>query len=501
MKMLFIYPDIDFDTPGAGYKGEISLAIGYLSAILKKHGHIVKLIHIVNDIEKESLIGQIEEFHPDLIGFSTISQIFSYVRRYAGWIKERLDVPIIVGGAHPSLNPNETIVVENIDMICVGEGELSLLELCDNIQTMKPIDNIPSIWLKKDGAIKKNPVRALVENLDDLPMPDRDIFDIPNLNYHTNKKYPYTIIKASRGCPFNCSYCSNHKFRELYPNKDKMVRFHSVGRVIEEARRILEKTPDLKLFYFHDDIFPVYKNWFREFASEYKKEIGLPYRCKARVELMDEEFACLLKKSGCFRVQIGIESGNEEILKLLKRPVAAEKVFAAFRLCEKYGIQTQSFNMVGIPHEDSGKILDTIKINAKANPGVIITSIYYPLPNTELYNVCKEEKLLTGSEFVSMHSDSAIVLKDITPVKVKFFHRYFRVLVILYHFLFNLPLGISTSAVRLLDGILKNARLPHGFLIWIHDRYFKNVLLDRSYFVVEDKIFGGKKTKAVRRLK
>lgn len=180
MRITFVYLDLATDNPS--YSGYFYHGIAYLSAVLKKAGFQTNLIQLTKEISSVEFQERIKTLKPDLIGFSATSHMFPFVQKYAAAAKEITAVPIICGGVHPTLCPEEVLADKNIDMICRGEGELALLELCQKMEKGEPIENIENIWVKKDGKIYKNKIRPVITDLDSLPFPDREIFDYPNLN-------------------------------------------------------------------------------------------------------------------------------------------------------------------------------------------------------------------------------------------------------------------------------------------------------------------------------
>ena len=170
MKVLFIYPDICIAS------GRFQEGIGYMSAVLKKAGHSTSLLHIEKELSRKELWDSVGSFAPDLIGFSATTNQYPYVEQYAGWVKERFDVPIVCGGIHPTMSPEEVIADKHIDMVCIGEGEYPLLELADGLENGKNICGIKNLWVKEAGTVHRNEMRPLIANLDELPFPDRDLF-------------------------------------------------------------------------------------------------------------------------------------------------------------------------------------------------------------------------------------------------------------------------------------------------------------------------------------
>jgi len=170
LKVLFIYPDI------WAYGGDFYYGIGYLSGVLRMSGHQTSLLHVTKEISKKRFTDEVERIRPDLIGFTSTSNQFPYVRLYASWIKEAFDLPVVCGGIHATLCPDEVISCGNIDIACIGEGEYPLLELANTLEDGNMPAKIHNLWIKRSGTITRSSLRPLISNLDVLPFADREIF-------------------------------------------------------------------------------------------------------------------------------------------------------------------------------------------------------------------------------------------------------------------------------------------------------------------------------------
>lgn len=465
IKVTFLYPDFfQYDEEHYLPEGRIYLGIAYLSAYVKREGHATSLLHITRPLYKEELLMMVEREKPDLLAVSTTTHMFPHVQKWVRWVKEEMgDLFVVGGGAHPTIDPEGAMRDAPFDAVCLGEGEEALAELCAALEEGKDPSCIPSLWFRRGEDLVRNPVRPLLENLDELPFPDRSIFDPANF---CPQQHERGTLMASRGCPYSCTYCSNHAQRRIYPNKDKYVRFHSVDRVMEEIRRIIEEDREGRLRYirFDDDILTLDREWFRELARRYKREVELPFICNSRVNLLDEETVRLLAEAGCSVVCMGIECGNERIRrKILRRHMSNSQIVEAFRLCRKYGIKTVSTNMVSLPDEDLDCLLDTIKLNALARPHCMQVSTYHPYPNTELYEYCRAKGLLTG-----MHVDTIFDGRSSLDVGLfrepdyLFVKQKFYPLAEVYSRLYELG-GLGRFGERVLDGLIQGRSLPWRF--------------------------------------
>lgn len=252
----------------------------YLSSLLKKNRHCVE-VFIQNSSDIKNLINGIDEYRPDIIGFYCTTGIYPWVLYTASFLKNKFPkIKIILGGPHPTFFP-EIIKESSVDIICRGEAELALLELLERIDKDRDYTDIENLWIKKDGKIFANDVRPLLENLDSLPFPDRDLYI---------KRYPFLnksqkVFMAGRGCPFSCSFCFNARFRDLYKGKGCYVRLRSVENLISEIEYVKDNYK-LNTVYIQDDTFILNKKWTLEFLKEYKKKIDLPFICLIRADYL-----------------------------------------------------------------------------------------------------------------------------------------------------------------------------------------------------------------------
>ena len=222
------------------YRGSTSLGIQYLSSMLKKGGHEVQLLFDpgVDDnlfirwraLQKlnryDKLLAKACKFPPDLVAFSVPSNLYPFVENMAALLKRELKVPAIAGGPHPTALPEYVLSNENIDMVCIGEGDYAMLELADKLENGRNVYSVPNIWFKKNGRIIKNTLRPLIENLDSLPYPDKELF------YDYGAFEELIPVLAGRGCPFQCTFCFNHAYQRLYRGKGRYVRMRSVDNLI-----------------------------------------------------------------------------------------------------------------------------------------------------------------------------------------------------------------------------------------------------------------------------
>jgi radical SAM superfamily enzyme YgiQ (UPF0313 family) len=391
MRVLFIYPNLNAQV-GFNY------GVAFLSACLKEQGHSTALLDINEnldfDLDLPRIRDEITAFAPDLIGFSVVTNQYRFARDIARDIKSYSSIPIICGGIHPTMDPESVLKEGCFDYVCVGEGEHALVELVDALEHGKATREIKNIWCKENGMIVENTVRPFVP-LESLPPKDYEIFDFQKM---IDAKDGWVGIMSSRGCPFNCSYCFNHRLRALYrqhlgcsASELNYIRHHPVRDVIKEIESLRSAYDNIKMLIFDDDLFTLNKEYLREFCAEYSSRIDLPFVCNAHVKAFDEDRARYLKEAGCQIVKFGLESGSERVRReILNRQMSNDDIKKAFAIAENCGFHTSAFVIIGFPHETIAEIYETIDLLANIKPGRFRWSIFFPYINTRAYDIASE---------------------------------------------------------------------------------------------------------------
>jgi len=397
MKILFVYPDINVRGGAMSYQ----FGIGMLSAVLKTHGHQTRLHYLFGKYDFAPLGKVIAEWRPDLIAFSAVSPQYQYVRRLFRDLQP-FNAFTILGGQHATLAPECLEEIEGLDAICMGEGEYPLLELVDSLaardarQASGKIDyTVKNIWFKTEGKkgkdIIRNETRPFIENLDSLPFPDRELFDYQQI---IDSDFSTALFMFSRGCPYDCTFCSNHALRQKQPGR--YVRFRSVESALEEIRGVTSRY-HMQTLYFNDDCFTAQKAFLEGFCARYPCEFKFPFDINARPETLNDDICRRLKEAGCRRVSIGIESGSELFRReVLGRRQSNEQIIEAFAACHRAGLKTKSFNIVGFPHETPSIFKETVNLNRRIQPGSVIIGVFEPYPGTKLAEVCLKEGFISA---------------------------------------------------------------------------------------------------------
>ena len=329
---------------------------------------------------------------PEIIGFSVLSFNYSEALQIAQFIKENFNIKIIFGGVHVILSPQEVIENEEVDIICTGEGEEVLKELLDKSLNCK---DVKGIWYKQDGEIIKNENRRLIEDLDRLPFPDLKDFDLERYFVINHNHLP---VMASRGCPFSCTYCSNHALRKKLDGK--YVRFRSINNVIGEIELRIKQFSKrgFKYLYFFDDTFILYKNFVKEFCEKFKEKgfhKNIKWTANVRANLVTDEIIKTMKNAGCYDARMGVEAGSDYIRNTVyKRNMTKEQLVHAFSVIKKHDLQLRLDFIIGAPYETLSMMEESFALAKHSNGDRIFFSRLYPFPGTEIKEICEKEHVI-----------------------------------------------------------------------------------------------------------
>ena len=427
-----------------------NLGVMSIAGVLRAHGHEVDLI--LTDEHRKNYLDVIDQFNPDLIAFSFMTGNRRWAFTTARIIKQRLNKPIIFGGVHPTLFP-EDIDLNFVDYLCVGEGEHPVLELMNALENGDDCSTIQNLWVSKDGAVQKNPLRDLIQDFDSLPLPYREIY----YKYKFIRDLPIKRFIAGIGCPYRCTFCHNPMQIKMYKGKGPFVRKKSVDRVMKEIHAVKDRFV-LKRVHFSDDTFTLDKTWLRNFLEAYRSEIAIPFSCNIRIDQVNEEIIHAMRESGCFGISFGIESGSERIRNsILKKNLQEEDIIKNSRIIKKYGIKLIITNMLGLPEETLEDAFKTVALNQKTGADYIRTAVLVPYPKTEIVDYSIEKGLLPAD--YSIHNFQQTLRKSLiaSPYTQEFENLCalfsltvkFPVLIYLTKLLIKLPLNRIFSMLRL----------------------------------------------------
>jgi radical SAM superfamily enzyme YgiQ (UPF0313 family) len=403
-----------------------------LSSYIKNKGHSVKTIFLPSSLEapkhrydniytyEENILDDVINLakDSDLIGISFMTNYFDPALKITEKIRKELDVPIIWGGAHPTVKPDECL--NYVDMVCIGEGEEALAELMHNMSEGNPYHNIKNLWVRKNGKILRNSLRPLIQNIDGLPFFDFDLKDQYVIDIRKNKvvemdselfkfilpremHFNNTIrisfkTYASRGCPHRCSYCINNCLRKMYSGQ-RYLRKKSVDKVIEELEQIKDKFPFIEIFILFDDTFFARStDEIAAFSEAYKKKIGLPFHIQVSPTTMSRKKMDCLIDAGLVFLEMGIQTGSERIKKLYQRTTSNERIIEAANLINSYQSKMlpPCYHVIlDNPWENAEDVIDTLNTLIQLPKPFwlkLASLVFYP--GTELYDIAKKSNFI-----------------------------------------------------------------------------------------------------------
>jgi len=357
----------------------------------------------------------ISMYKPTVVGISAKSPNFASVCILAKFSKE-IDkkIIVIVGGPHPSSVGSEVLQSPDIDICVKGEGENTIIELLNAIETQKKFDDIKGIIYRKNSHVIENPPREFIKNLDSLYFPHESAPKVL-IDYNQYPIQAFSYIMATRGCHYNCFFCGSHK---IWSRK---VRFRSPVNIVREIKGLQKK--GLKLVRFIDDTFGVNRQYINDLCSTIKKYCpGLKWSCLFHVRLVDSQTISLMKEAGCCSIEIGIESGNNEILNVMRKCITIEEALSACSIIKNHGIDVYADFMVGFPQETEDTLSDTLAAMRKIQCDRFIYSIFTPYPGTEAFTYLRENGLINDTYDSSLHfhqSPANYFCINITPERFR----------------------------------------------------------------------------------
>ncbi len=397
LNVLFVFPNID-----GTYEESYAFGLAAIVSITKESGYNPKVVYVNTRSEYQDVLNEIATFKPQVVGFSSVSSQFYFVNELAAIIKKN-DPHIITvcGGVHSTINPACIMESKDLDGVFVGEADHAFVEFLEKVENKCDYKDTDNFAYSENGKLVVNKLKPLITNLDILPFPDKELSPYKEYVERSN----FSPFYFTRGCPYLCSYCSNHAIAEAYGLQRNNPRYRSPELCVSEIEEVINKSPT-KLIYIGDDTFGLNRKWRKKFLAEYKSRISIEFICLLRVDVVSEEFIQDLKEAGCCRIQFGIESGNDYVRRdIMRRKMSNKQIIKAFDIVHRYGIKTNAINIIGVPGETEEMIWDTIKLNRRIKPSSSGVNIFYPYKGTKLGDKCFKEGLVNGKLYYSFSKE------------------------------------------------------------------------------------------------
>lgn len=428
------------------------------------------------------LVDFVKDRDPYLVGFSVMSTFFNISRLLTERIRETVDVPVVWGGVHPTICPEECIGVA--DVCCVGDGEEPLRQILEALKSGQEIGSrVQNCWIRRGDKVARNELSYLCADLDVVHdhhfsnqnkyfIEDRSLLnEDPYITYILkNNKY---YFKAFRGCPFNCTYCGNKAIRDACGGSGNYLRRRSLDSVMEELSAVRKQFPNIKSIHSYDEVFISDKKFVREFSKRYKEEIGLPFSCDTYLSLITPENAKLMAGAGLYAVNVGIEAFSEEVRRDIykRKGLSNRTILEKARILERHGIKVTYDFIWDNPIETEDMIENCFRDLITKLPRPCDFNHYSLsfLPKSELAEMFLKKGLIKESDIVGNSDKGLVQWKVTSKYKRSKWARF-------WHILFRLTsLQISRNG--------KVTLVP----VWI----IKAVAMSRNYFLALLVLQGG----------
>ncbi len=468
LRILLVYPNItkrERYSSAIGESGgqQIPLGLFYLASYVRKYGFDVNVIDAeANDLDNQFVLEQIEKLNINIVGISTTTVSFHRALKLGEEIKNKLkNIFLVVGGPHISCNYSHAMSFNVFDVGIMNEGEATFLKLLKNIENGESYYDIEGIVYQNNDELIVNPRREYIKNIDRLPFPAYDL--IPDINIYSPPpcnylKSPVANIITSRGCPNQCTFCDNNTFG----NK---IRFRSAEDIVDEIEYLIREF-NVKEIAFVDDTFTISKKRIYDIFHLVKKRgLEFPWTCMARINNVDYDLLKFMKENNCWHISFGIESGDQEILNVIKKNILIETIYEKIEMCYRLGILTKGFFIIGHPKETLETINKTISFATKLKLDDIVVTINTPMPGSYQFEHASEYGVLHSEKIDQFNYWNPVFVptgltEEVLRSKHREFYRkfYLRPRVLWRYF----KSFLSKTGPRRLFNILKSSRFLLG---------------------------------------
>jgi radical SAM superfamily enzyme YgiQ (UPF0313 family) len=401
-RFLIVYPNIARAERFRGCLGvfggkQIPLGLFYLAAYLRKYGCQVHAIDAeARRLPDAAIVAHLRQGEFDALGISTTTAVFPRAIELARTVKAALPrLPVIVGGPHVSSQPAESLDCEAFDYAIPREGEETLRETVELLESGSDPAGVKGLVYREGGHVLSNAARPYIEDLDSLPFPAYDL--IPDLGaYHpppfNYRRRPVANVITSRGCPNQCTFCANATF-------GRRLRMRSAESVVEEIEMLLRRFHVREIAFSDDNLTASPRRVYEIFELAARRGLRFPWSCRSRVNTVDEPLLRYMKANGCWYIAFGMESGDEEILKVIRKNISRSQVERAVELSHRAGLVTKGFFIVGHPKESLRTIGTTVQFAMRLNLDQVAVMLNTPLPGTYQYQHAEEYGSLDKSSW------------------------------------------------------------------------------------------------------
>lgn len=401
-------PNTEFRDAGKAHLVE-PLGLAYIAAVLEWNGYDVKILDADTlEYSISQTVDEILKTNPDVVGFSCQTPLYPIALEIARGIKRTRHIITVFGGLHATSFP-DIVKDPAIDFAVGGEGEWPFLNLVRALESNSALGDIEGLSFFKDEQYICNPPTR-ISNLDESPFPARHLLPMKKYRYSfpvpsRNKRRIYASVNFSRGCVYGCIFCNSPR------QWKRRVVHRSAKNIVEELKELVTRF-GVDTFYVRDEVFTLNKKNVLQICEEILKEkLDVQWFCYARADHLDEEMLLAMKKAGCKLVKIGVETGDPEIMRLIKKGENLETIERAFKLAHKVGLYTHASFMIGHPWDSHETVQRSIDFAKKLNADTVAFPVMTPFPGTEVWDIAKEENLLLTEDFTKFNVIGSSVMR------------------------------------------------------------------------------------------
>lgn len=415
-----------------------SLGLLYLASYVERYSDLrnLEVIYLEgSDYDLDGYFKKISKINPDIIGLTFVTSNSPIAYTTINRIKKEFEqVPVICGGPHATAMPVDVLEKSRADVCVIGEGEVTFLKLLEAYATKGNLSNIEGLGIRKDKKIFLTPSRSLIKDLDSIPFPAWDKIELKNYSgYMLKRSWPDVCIMSTRGCPYNCNFCSNSVWKHSKP----WIRMRSPENIVKEIDFLIDR--GAKEIFDYADEFNANPNWAIKVAEKIaKRNSDTLFKLQLRADKITEKLANSLSKMGCWLAHVGIESGNQEVLDGIDKKISLKQIVRGLRLLKKHDIKTQGFFMIFNVWEENGQLRfenpqmceKTLRFARELISAGLLDNISWsittPLPGSELYDLCLRHNLIDEKISFSEFDTEKLVMKmpdvgqrDVAKIKFK----------------------------------------------------------------------------------
>jgi len=419
-KVLLLNLPENVDNPSHYYHLLSPYGLSLISSFLKQQGCDVTLLDAAgHHMKRDEIIEYVKQLNPAILGMTLITNHVSQTIPFLRDVKKALPaLTTVVGGPHPSAEYRSLLQRHaEVDIAVIGEGEHTLLEIIGNLERGESLENVKGVSYRDSGAIRVNPPREMITDLDSMPFADWESLPIDQYWYSWSVKKNYAGLSVSRGCPYACTFCA------YYATLGRKFRMRTPRSVIEEVKLLYDKF-GVRNLYFTDSTLNVSNEWVREICEGLLAlKRPLVWGCHVRADRLDRETIKLMKKAGCDRMFIGVESADNDVLRLMKKGETIEKIEEGIMKLHENGFYPDMGFILGMPGDTDASIMKTIDFAKRFKRNLVVFTLAAPFPGTELFKLAQDQGLKVEDWSKADLYSLAYVPEGLTREKIEHYYR------------------------------------------------------------------------------